>query len=110
MTANASFVYAARPEAVRIPNAALRFKPDQATVVAMTGGASGPAEARSGDGELPADQRAVWVVQGGFASPHVVRVGITDGMSTELVEGDIRVGDAVVSEAIVVAGATKKGP
>ena len=95
---------------MRIPNAALRFKPDPSTVVAMTGSASGLAEGRSGHDDQAADQRVAWVVQGGLASPHAVRIGITDGISTELVEGDVRVGDALVSEAVVVAGATKKGP
>jgi HlyD family secretion protein len=105
MTANVTFVYATAADAVRIPNAALRFKPDVATVAAMTGNAPIPDGAR----DLAADQRTVWTRAGERAWPHVVRIGITDGMSTQLLEGDVRPGDPVISEAIVL-GASRKGP
>jgi HlyD family secretion protein len=104
MTANVTFVYATKLDAVRIPNAALRFKPDGLTVAAMTAGAV-PSPARN---ELALDQRLIWTLAGGRASPLVVRVGITDGILTELVEGDVRPNEAVVSEAI--AASSKKAP
>jgi HlyD family secretion protein len=105
MTANVTFVYATEADVPRVQNAALRFKPDAATVTAMT--ASGaPAQAHE---DLAADQRVVWTLVGRRASPHLVRIGITDGMLTQLLEGEVRPGDQVVSEAIVV-GAAKKGP
>jgi HlyD family secretion protein len=104
MTANVTLVYANRNEAVRIPNSALRFKPDAATVAAMTAGL--PSQGR---GDLGVDQRVVWTLTGGRASSRIVRIGITDGMLTELVQGDVSLGDRVVSEANVLAGA-KKGP
>lgn len=107
MTANVTFVYASRPDVVRIPNAALRFKPDAATVAAMTYGSGATPPAHD---EVATDQRVLWVVgKSGRASPRVVRIGITDGMLTELVEGPVHPGDAVVSEANVV-NAPKKGP
>jgi HlyD family secretion protein len=104
MTANVTFVYATKTDVVRMPNAALRFKPDAATVVAMTAGGVAPL---GGHDDLAADQRLVWIAAGGMASPRVVRVGISDGMQTELVEGDVRPGDAVVSEALLTAVARK---
>ncbi len=97
MTANVTFVYASRDDTVRLPNAALRFKPDAATVAAMTGPNASPAPSRD---RLAADQRIVWTLRAGTASAHVVRIGISDGMTTELVEGDLRPGDPVVTEAI----------
>jgi HlyD family secretion protein len=107
MTANVTFVYATRPDVVRINNAALRFKPDTATVAAMTYGSGAAPPAHD---ELAIDQRVLWVAAaGGRASPRVVRIGITDGMLTELVEGPVRPGDVVVSEANVL-NAPKKGP
>jgi HlyD family secretion protein len=106
MTANVTFVYATAADAVRVPNVALRFKPDPATVAVMTGAAARP----PGHDDLAADQRVVWTLDGVRASPRVVRIGITDGMSTELVEGDLRPGDRVVSEAIALGAAGKKGP
>jgi HlyD family secretion protein len=107
MTANVTFVYATRVDVVRIPNAALRFKPDTATIAAMTNGSGATAP---GHDDLAVDQRVVWITAaGGRASPRVVRIGITDGMLTELVEGNVRPGDQVVSEANVL-NAAKKGP
>jgi HlyD family secretion protein len=107
MTANVTFVYATRADVVRIPNAALRFKPDAATVAAMIGGGGATPPAHD---DLAADQRVVWIAgKGGRASPRVVRIGITDGMLTEVVEGGVMPGDAVVSEASVL-NAPKRGP
>jgi HlyD family secretion protein len=99
MTANASFVYATRSRATRIANAALRFKPDAATVAAMTGGVPAP--------PLPLDAgaRLVWVLRGPRAAARVVRIGIGDGLMTELAEGDVRAGEAVITEAATVDGA-----
>jgi HlyD family secretion protein len=105
MTANVTFVYATRADAVRVPNAALRFKPDAATVTAMTAGATAPATRD----DLAADQRVLWIVDGGRAAARVVRIGVNDGMSTELVDGSVRPGDQVVTEAVVVSAGSKKG-
>jgi HlyD family secretion protein len=106
MTANVSFVYATEADVVRVPNAALRFKPDPATIAAMTAGAGTPATRD----DLAADQRVLWTLVGTRATPHVVRIGITDGMLTQLAEGDVRPGDRVASEAIVAGASGKKGP
>jgi len=105
MTANCTFVYATKAAAVRLPNAALRFRPDTATVGAMTGG--GAAIAVPAKEGLAPDQRVVWVQRAGRPAPVVVRLGISDGMVTEIAEGDLRAGDAVVTEAVVQAGARK---
>jgi HlyD family secretion protein len=106
MTANVTFVYATEADVVRVPNAALRFKPDPATVAVMTAGAG----ASAAQEDLAVDQRVLWTLTGSRAAPHVVRVGITDGMLTQLTEGDVRAGDRVVSEAIVAGANAKKGP
>ncbi len=98
MTANASFVYATRARATRVANAALRFRPDAATVAAMGGGAPSPA--------LPedADARLVWVLHGAVATAQVVRIGIGDGVVIEIAGGDVHAGDVVVTEAAAVDG------
>jgi len=97
MTANCTFVYATQADAVRLPNAALRFKPDAATVAAMTPGAPSSSPPQ----DLAADQRVIWVKRGLQPVLVVVRVGISDGMVTEIAEGGLRAGDAVVTEAVV---------
>jgi len=99
MTANCTFVYATKDDVVRLPNAALRFKPDGPTAAAISAGASVPTRDR-----LAADQRLLWVLRAGAAAvPVVVRLGIGDGMVTELIEGDLQPGDAVVTEAVAQA-------
>jgi HlyD family secretion protein len=105
MTANATFVYATKDEAVRLPNAALRFKPDASTVAAMSFGAAAPT--MPAKDQLAADQRVAWAMRAGRPTPVVVRLGISDGMVTEVAEGDLRPGDALVTEAIVPSGARR---
>ena len=100
MTANCSFVYATKAETLRLPNASLRFKPDTGTITAMTGAASAPVPGRD---RLAADQRVIWVMRGSplpSPAPVIARLGISDGMVTEIVEGDLRSGDTVVTEAV----------
>jgi HlyD family secretion protein len=109
MTANCKFQYAIKDDVVRIPNAALRFKPDGATIAAMTSGPTPALAAATLSKERPVpDRRIVWVLRGSHALPEGIRIGISDGMATEVAEGDVRAGDTVVTEA-VVAGTAKKG-
>lgn len=100
MTASVTFTHATRDDALRVPNAALRFKPDPATLAAMGG-----APPRT----LQADERAVWVLHGERATSEVVKIGITDGASTEVVSGGLHPGDRAISEASAPATA-KRGP
>ena len=58
---------------------------------------------------LQADERAVWVLRGERATSEVVKIGITDGTSTEVVSGELRPGERAVSEAVASATA-KRGP
>ncbi len=102
MTANVTFVHATRQDVVRLPNAALRFRPDAATLAAMSASAPG----FKAPEDLAADQRVVWVLpvsprSAALPSPRMVRLGITDGMATEVVEGDVHPGDVIVTEASV---------
>lgn len=99
MTANVSVVYAERQSVLRVPNAALRFKPDAATLAAMPG-VSAPVPSRP-------DERVVWTLEGDKAAPSIVGIGISDGASTEIVRGDVSSGERAVIEAGVGA---KKGP
>ena len=92
MTASVTFTYAERSDVLRVPNAALRFKPDAAALAVMTD-AGVPASRRN--------ERTLWILREGGAVPIAVRAGITDGTSTEVVGGDIRAGDRAVVEASV---------
>jgi len=80
MTANARVEIAKRDEALRVPNAALRFRPSAETFAAL-------------DQDVPDDLQSggsrVWVVAGGKLQAVRVKVGITDGVNSEIVGGDL---------------------
>jgi HlyD family secretion protein len=98
MTASVTFVYATTADALRVPNAAIRFKPDPATLAAMQSSTDKPAP-RGANGVLRSDERLVWVRRGTTAEQLTLRAGISDGSSTEVLAGDLREGDQVVIEA-----------
>lgn len=89
MTANVSFVYAERSDALRVPNGALRFQPDAATLALAKLEAPGAA---------PTEQRWLWLLRSGHPVAIAVRTGITDGTSTELVSGEAMGGEAAILE------------
>jgi HlyD family secretion protein len=93
MTATVSFVYAERSDVLRVPNAALRFKPDRATLAAL--GRESP------DVPKGSEERVVWIVREGRAQPLRVRIGISDGATSEVLAGEVRAGERVVVEASV---------
>lgn len=101
MTASVTFVWATRDSALRLPNGALRFKPDPATLTAMAKMDPGVTLTRK---DLRADERTVFVRRAGHASAAVVKIGVSDGSFTELLSGDVHDGDEVVTEAIVQGG------
>ena len=89
MTANVTVVYADRRDALRVPNAALRFRASPA-LMARSGAAP----------QAKGNERVVWVLHDGEAHPVTVRVGVSDGAVTEIVDGALQPGDPVVTEAI----------
>jgi HlyD family secretion protein len=87
MTAYVTVTVAERQNAVRVPNAALRYVP------AASQSASAPANGV----EQAANQRTVWRWNGsGAPSPVAVTLGLTDGRWTELSAGDLKSGDRLV--------------
>jgi HlyD family secretion protein len=94
MTASVTFIYATRADSMRVSNAALRFKPDRATITAMGGDAS-----NVGDDTRDGDTRALWVLRDGRTTPVTAHIGISDGTVTEVTSGDLRLGDHAISEA-----------
>lgn len=84
MTANVTFTYAEKEDALRVPNAALRFRPS--TDLASRASRPGPGE------------RTVWPLRGGGPEPVTIRTGLSDGAATEALDGDLREGDLLVTE------------
>ncbi|MFO1475742.1 MAG: efflux RND transporter periplasmic adaptor subunit [Verrucomicrobiota bacterium] len=132
MTANVSIITAERKDALKLPNAALRFRPPPPAGAARTNAAAtaggpgaagaGAAAARPGGGAGAAfgggagggsragaqrpdrsSHRTVYVLKGDPDHPELepvqIRTGITDGISTEVLEG-LKEGDKVVTAAM----------
>jgi HlyD family secretion protein len=111
MTANVTFTYAEKDAVVRIPNAALRFRPPPGVVASAPRSdrrPPSPPSPRRGEGQgggkggreaMSPDHRTVWVLKGEQPAPVSIRTGISDGSLTEVVEGELRPGDAVVTDA-----------
>lgn len=82
MTASIRMEVARRQEVMLVPNAALRFKPRGAAVVAAPG--SVRKETAAAPGNM---QTTVYTLQGASLQPTAVTTGITDGAVTEVVQG-----------------------
>jgi HlyD family secretion protein len=125
MTANVTFVYAQKDDCLRVPNAALRFRPPPAMLADVKGapgtgrpGAGGPGAAAGAPGAPgstgagpraggaggrtvdASDRRTVWTLDGEKTEPRKIKTGISDGTFTEVVEGDLKVGDLVITDAL----------
>lgn len=139
MTANVTFVLAQVADAVKIPNAALRFKPTREQMQALraesggggrgsgrrggrgsgergSGGGSDSPFAQTGGPSPPwmggdggmrmrdfGDKKPVWKLVDGKPRMVLVKPGLTDGSTTEMVEGDLQPGDQLVTEIQGVA-------
>lgn len=117
MTANLTITIDERNNVLKVPNSALRFTPQdrQRTGASGQGQGQGQGQGRrrqQGDnadgGEnrfapasapvLPGQIRVVWVLgQDGKPERRRITVGLSDGASTEVVEGDLREGDMVIT-------------
>lgn len=147
MTANLTITIDERNNVLKVPNSALRFRPQDASGNSARGGggngggqgqggqgrrgqgngqqaaggngggasagaganAGGGANAGSNGGDnsnfapasapvLPGQTRVVWVLgQDGKPQPRRIKVGLSDGASTEVVEGNLNEGDMVIT-------------
>jgi len=111
MTANVSIVIAHKDNVLQIKNAALRYRPPDATPVETkrTGAsrAGRPVGGRSG-GPRESAQRTVYVLPPGTSRPESrqITTGISDGIMTEVVDG-LKEGDRVVTAEL---GSTAAAP
>jgi HlyD family secretion protein len=100
MTATINIEVARRDAVLRIPNAALRFKPD-ADVLARFG-ARGTAAAQTSARK----SATVWVLEGGAISPVAVTIGASDASLTEVTGGSLAEGAQIVTRATSASAAT----
>jgi HlyD family secretion protein len=148
MTTNVTFVLAQVADAIKIPNAALRFKPTREQLMAVFAqfggrggrgsGGSGSGRRGSGDGSggpgrameggmpggMPGgmggsggpmgqrelgDKKRLFKLVDGRPHPVLIKPGLTDGSSTEMLEGDLKPGDELITDILgVPAGPTRK--
>jgi HlyD family secretion protein len=109
MTANVTFVYAERADVLRLPSAALRFRPPPGLLDPPQVGdrhkknkqakLERQAAKTAADPPTSAARRSVWVLRGATATAVPVEVGISDGTRVELLTGNLQEGDAVVTDA-----------
>jgi HlyD family secretion protein len=82
MTAHVTFVYADRDEVTAVPNGALHFK--------------APADwTRPKTAATPAT-RLVWALRDNQPTALALRLGVSDGRMTEVLEGDVRAGERLL--------------
>jgi HlyD family secretion protein len=120
MTANVTFVLQKVDNVVKIPNAALRFKPTRDQIQALMakfGGGSGRGSGSghhrgSGDGsggggmgggsgaggKRDPDRKMLFKLVDGKPKMVFVKLGLTDGSATQLTEGDVEAGDQLITE------------
>lgn len=108
MTANCTFVCADKENVLRVPNAAMRFMPPQEVLAKLNlgapgGGPGGNVEGGSSRGAHGGQRgdpthRIVWVLRDGMPARVPIKTGVTDGSTTEIVEGDVQEGDAVITD------------
>lgn len=120
MTANLTITIDERNNVLKVPNSALRFTPQDANrQQGQSGAGQGQGQRRQrqqqdgnaaqGDGGqnrfapasapvLPGQIRGVWVLgQDGKPERRRITVGLSDGSATEVVDGDLREGEMVIT-------------
>lgn len=94
MTAFVNIVIAERADVLRIPTAALRFRPaDSGEPVRPPQGTGRPPRRAAESAE-----KTVYRLEQGKPVPVAIAPGIADGKFTEVLAGDLRAGDALVVE------------
>lgn len=134
-TANVAFEVARKDNALVVPNAALRWNPastdqvspdsraalqasaaDEPTTKPTSRPANATTSPHRASGAGASRRATVWVQDGQFAKPIAVRVGVSDGVNTEIVSGDLPedsqviVGETQPSTASASGGSDVKNP
>lgn len=93
MTAYVNITIAQRKNVLLVPNTALRFKPTEA--------APKKGKPRSKDEHKKAPGGTVYVLENGKLKLVRINTGITDNKFTEVMSGDLKAGDQVVTEEAI---------
>jgi HlyD family secretion protein len=115
MTANVTFITGERDNVLAVPNTALRFRPPVPEGAQAQGPQGQAGERGQGRGTgtreaLPPDAKRVWVLRDGRPAPVRIRTGLSDGTVTEVVEGELKEGDAVLTSVAASSSSTGSQP
>ena len=132
MTANVSIDVATVKDVLRVPNSALRFRPEEkeapganrttptplsAEERAARSAGTGPAGAMrqfnqtaGGSKARKAGQTVYLLGPGGEPKPVEIRAGVTDGRNTQVLSGDLKVGDTVIVGLVTSKASTSQMP
>jgi HlyD family secretion protein len=94
MTANVAIKIAHRDGVLQIKNAALRYRPPEATPTETRSTSS--SGGRPGGGRERKSERTVYILSGSRPKPMQIKTGISDGVVTEVLEG-LKEDDRVVT-------------
>lgn len=103
MTANVSIITAHHDNVLGLPNAALRFRPAESVLTTI------PQAAGKNDKGERRFARTVYTLQGGKPVPVKIKIGISDGIYTEVTDG-LSESNQVVTSAIYKANAQPSNP
>lgn len=119
MTANVSIVIAHKDDVLQIKNAALRFRPADAnpaegrpSVASSARPQGSPGSGRPGGGGTrpkSGGDRTVYVLSGSRAKPMPIKIGISDGIATEVASG-LKEGDQVITAELSSSAGSPSSP
>ncbi|MDD5560210.1 efflux RND transporter periplasmic adaptor subunit [Candidatus Methylomirabilis sp.] len=111
MTANVKILVDRREGVLKVPNAAMRFRPpglkgqsagkEGAVRASASGAGTGEGAPRARGGAKGGSSQTIWVLgHDQTPQPVSVKLGITDGSTSELLEGDLKEADEVIIGAV----------
>jgi HlyD family secretion protein len=114
MTAAVTIETARADDVIRVPNAALRFRPTDEVFEALRQKAPErrprPQGAPTDRGAVPTDRGAVWVLEQGAIKRIAVQPGISDGAQTAVVSNELTPGSRVVTGTSTSASSASAAP
>jgi HlyD family secretion protein len=115
MTANLNVEVARRDNVLRLPAAAVRFKPSDEVIAALgregtesMGALRGSVRPTGTAGRVPApaNKATVWIYEGETLRPVQVQTGVTDGSFIEVVSGELAEGTRLATRVTLPAAGT----
>jgi HlyD family secretion protein len=129
MTANVSIVVTGKDRALKVPNAALRFRleeKDQTATTKRIGASESDTSITKPKGEIRTTQdrsgssilqripggrkpSTVWILMAGKPKKTIITTGISDGAYTEVMSGELQEGQQVITESLNSAAKNSNG-